>query len=259
MKLSEIPMHQSLQDVCRRVMNAVAGRELAEDELTLEDLYQAVDQMEKVWASPLVFDDGKRDELLSRALRALCLTRDYVGDTTLPVVDGWEWYEAGKALAEAIPHDTWAKEFWLRADKARVVVQPPQEATGEDLPTVGNSPGPEPEVAPQPTEEAQERDRRRLYIRALKTKLRCMEAALTDILGSCARLPEDAVTSLFVARRILATGVWFDMPPHADPWFERLHKEFRQGEILRPGPIPVPAVDQAQALVQELKQPQSLM
>ena len=53
-------------------------------------------------------------ELLSKALRAICLTRDYVGESLLPALDGWEWYEAGNALAEAIPDDEWAKQFYAR-------------------------------------------------------------------------------------------------------------------------------------------------
>ena len=55
-----------------------------------------------------------KDELLSKALKAICLTRDYVGSDTLPPIEGWEWYDAGKAIAEAIPDDEWAKQFWLR-------------------------------------------------------------------------------------------------------------------------------------------------
>lgn len=54
------------------------------------------------------------DDLLSKALRALCLTRDYVGEEALPALDGWEWYEAGKAISEAIPDDEWAKQFAAR-------------------------------------------------------------------------------------------------------------------------------------------------
>ncbi len=53
-------------------------------------------------------------ELLSRALRALCLTRDYVGEATLPALEGWEWFDAGKAIAEAIPDDRWSAEFRAR-------------------------------------------------------------------------------------------------------------------------------------------------
>jgi hypothetical protein len=52
--------------------------------------------------------------LLSGALRALCLTRDYVGEQLLPAIDGWDWYDAGKAISEAIPDDEWAHEFRLR-------------------------------------------------------------------------------------------------------------------------------------------------
>jgi len=62
-----------------------------------------------------------RQQLLSKALRAICLTRDYVGERMLPAINGWEWYEVGKELAGVIPEDEWAKEFWKRveADKDR--------------------------------------------------------------------------------------------------------------------------------------------
>lgn len=52
--------------------------------------------------------------LLSAALRALCLTRDYVGEKTLPAIDGWEWFEAGKAISKEIPGNEWAMQFALR-------------------------------------------------------------------------------------------------------------------------------------------------
>lgn len=58
--------------------------------------------------------DSSPSPLFSRALRAICLTRDYVGEDLLPAVDGWEWYDAGKALAKEIPDDVWAEEFRKR-------------------------------------------------------------------------------------------------------------------------------------------------
>jgi hypothetical protein len=58
-------------------------------------------------------------DLFSRALRAICLTRDYVGEKLLPAVEGWEWYDAGRALAEAIPEDEWAEQFRLRTQTRR--------------------------------------------------------------------------------------------------------------------------------------------
>lgn len=61
-------------------------------------------------------DTGSHSELngvLSDALKAICLTRDYVGANTLPALDGWEWYEAGKAIAKALPNDEWTKQFVL--------------------------------------------------------------------------------------------------------------------------------------------------
>ncbi len=55
--------------------------------------------------------------LLSVALRAICLTRDYVGEETLPAIDGWEWYEAGKKLADHLDGDEWASEFRKRVNR----------------------------------------------------------------------------------------------------------------------------------------------
>ena len=63
--------------------------------------------------------ESDTNALLSVALRALCLTRDYVGEKTLPAIDGWEWYEAGKAIAEKIPDDEWAIQFYLRVAKTK--------------------------------------------------------------------------------------------------------------------------------------------
>lgn len=57
--------------------------------------------------------------LFSLALRAICLTRDYVGEKLLPAVKGWDWFDAGTALAEAIPNDEWAEEFRKRTESRR--------------------------------------------------------------------------------------------------------------------------------------------
>ena len=54
---------------------------------------------------------------LSVALRAICLTRDYVGEEALPAIDGWEWYEAGKLLADLLDGDKWAGEFRKRVNR----------------------------------------------------------------------------------------------------------------------------------------------
>lgn len=54
--------------------------------------------------------------LLSVALKALCLTRDYVGEEVLPAVNGWEWYEAGRVISDVIPGDEWSGEFRKRVN-----------------------------------------------------------------------------------------------------------------------------------------------
>jgi hypothetical protein len=56
-------------------------------------------------------------EVLSVALKAICLTRDYVGESTLPAIEGWEWYDAGCAIAALIPDDEWTVQFQLRVEK----------------------------------------------------------------------------------------------------------------------------------------------
>ena len=53
-------------------------------------------------------------KLKEDALRALCLTRDYVGEWLLPAIPGWEWYDTGLSLAKSIPESEWSKQFYLR-------------------------------------------------------------------------------------------------------------------------------------------------
>ena len=60
----------------------------------------------------------KKNHALSRALRAICLTRDYVGEQLLPPIEGWEWFDAGKIISEQIPNDEWTEQFKLRVEKA---------------------------------------------------------------------------------------------------------------------------------------------
>jgi len=56
--------------------------------------------------------------LLGRSLRAICLTRDYVGSEILPPIEGWEWFDAGKEISELIPEHEWADEFWSRVHES---------------------------------------------------------------------------------------------------------------------------------------------
>lgn len=53
-------------------------------------------------------------EALSKALRALCLIQDYIREEALPPIEGWEWFEAGKMIADLIPDDEWAEQFRIR-------------------------------------------------------------------------------------------------------------------------------------------------
>lgn len=59
-------------------------------------------------------------ELKEQALRALCLTRDYVGYETLPAIAGWEWYDSGLALAESMPESEWSRQFYLRINEKKL-------------------------------------------------------------------------------------------------------------------------------------------
>jgi hypothetical protein len=61
---------------------------------------------------------------LSRALRAICFTRDYVGGETLPAIEGWEWYEAGVEISALIPDDRWAREFEMRIAPCQICNAP---------------------------------------------------------------------------------------------------------------------------------------
>jgi len=61
------------------------------------------------------------NDLLSIALRAICLTRDHVGEEVLPAVDGWEWYEAGKRLANHLDGDEWSGEFRKRVNRYKSI------------------------------------------------------------------------------------------------------------------------------------------
>ena len=57
-----------------------------------------------------------KEQLLSKALMAICLTRDYVGEDMLPALKGWTWFDVGHEIAKEIPDDEWAHEFYVRAN-----------------------------------------------------------------------------------------------------------------------------------------------
>lgn len=88
------------------------GEGMIELPFNLEEFCRENDQR----LAGLAEDLMESSALLSLALRAICYTRDYV-EPTLPAIDGWEWYDAGKKIAAAIPDDDWAQEFWKRAQK----------------------------------------------------------------------------------------------------------------------------------------------
>jgi len=74
--------------------------------------------LHQVWNEVSQEAEDKNVELLSKALKAICLTRDYVGEDTLPAIDGWEWYEAGKELAKYVQNE-WSNEFYSRVNRYR--------------------------------------------------------------------------------------------------------------------------------------------
>ena len=58
-----------------------------------------------------------KDKILSKALKSILLTRDYVGSSLLPAIKGWEWYDVCCAISLEIPDDPWIREFAARIDK----------------------------------------------------------------------------------------------------------------------------------------------
>jgi len=70
-----------------------------------------VDEFLKRVKSEIAALRNKLKESANDNLRALCLTRDYVGDQLLPAVEGWEWYDQGKKLADRFPELEWAEQF----------------------------------------------------------------------------------------------------------------------------------------------------
>lgn len=63
----------------------------------------------------LIIEYEEKSSILSEALQALCLTRDYVGEDVLPAIDGWSWFDAAKSISKAIPSDEWVTQFAYRA------------------------------------------------------------------------------------------------------------------------------------------------
>ena len=59
-------------------------------------------------------DRRRRNELLSEALAAIILTREYVGNDYLPCNDGWCWWDAVRNIADEIPDDDWSYQLRLR-------------------------------------------------------------------------------------------------------------------------------------------------
>ncbi len=52
--------------------------------------------------------------LLEDTLLAICVTRDYVGEESLPAITGWCWYDAGKSIAKVLPSSEATMQFVLR-------------------------------------------------------------------------------------------------------------------------------------------------
>jgi len=73
---------------------------------------ESVDGLKETDAEQIV----RLNILLSDALRALCLTRDYVGEDSLPAVKGWEWYDVGSDIAAHLDGSIWVDEFRKRVN-----------------------------------------------------------------------------------------------------------------------------------------------
>jgi hypothetical protein len=56
-------------------------------------------------------------EALEQALLAILYTRDYVGESNLPEVIGWSWYDAITTISELIPESDAVQQFKLRIKK----------------------------------------------------------------------------------------------------------------------------------------------
>jgi hypothetical protein len=55
--------------------------------------------------------------LLDEALMAICMTRDYVGESLLPPIKGWSWFDVGWKIASKYPELDSSKQFVLRITK----------------------------------------------------------------------------------------------------------------------------------------------
>lgn len=51
---------------------------------------------------------------LDRSLKALVLTHDYFGHDGLPMIAGWEWFDAAQEIVALLPETTWTREFTER-------------------------------------------------------------------------------------------------------------------------------------------------
>lgn len=55
---------------------------------------------------------------LDRALKALVLTHDYLGHEGLPMIEGWEWFDASREIVAVLPETMWTREFTARVADA---------------------------------------------------------------------------------------------------------------------------------------------
>lgn len=55
-------------------------------------------------------------KMLRRAVRAMCLTRDYVGEDMLPARPGWEWYDTCSAIVGNFDIGDWGEDFRIRVN-----------------------------------------------------------------------------------------------------------------------------------------------
>ena len=56
----------------------------------------------------------KEEKILSSCLRALIVTRDYVGEGHLPAKSGWSWFDTCIELCKLIPRNEWTGQFLIR-------------------------------------------------------------------------------------------------------------------------------------------------
>ena len=92
----------------------------------------------------MAFDDGKKDEeyyaeLINHSLRAIILTREYVGEK-LPFEEGWEWYDYCERVSKLYPNLEWVRQYRMRKNCASCYCQGTSRDDPENFCGTGDCP-----------------------------------------------------------------------------------------------------------------------